>query len=99
MYDVIRALAFGLAWIVSLTVSSQALGAGTFTEQAVSVPSAPGTLSGTLLLPAGNGPFPVALIIAGSGPTDRDGNSKKTGIQTDAHKLLAQGLAANGIAS
>lgn len=56
------------------------------------------TLSGTLELPSGNGPFPVALIVAGSGPTDRDGNSAQ-GLKTDAYKLLAQGLAARGIAS
>lgn len=35
-----------------------------------------GTIYGTLQLPAGaSGPLPVALIVAGSGPTDRDGNS------------------------
>jgi uncharacterized protein len=55
-------------------------------------------LFGTLEIPSGTGPFPVALIIAGSGPTDRDGNSP-AGVKSDAYKLLAQGLAANGIAS
>jgi len=30
------------------------------------------TLSGTLTLPKGTGPFPAALMIAGSGPQDRD---------------------------
>lgn len=30
------------------------------------------TLSGTLTLPKGNGPFPAAVLIAGSGPQDRD---------------------------
>ena len=30
----------------------------------------------TLLTPSGSGPFPLVVIIAGSGPTDRDGNSK-----------------------
>jgi pimeloyl-ACP methyl ester carboxylesterase len=30
------------------------------------------TLAGTLTLPKGTGPFPVALLIAGSGPNDRD---------------------------
>lgn len=29
-------------------------------------------LAGTLTLPEGDGPFPAALLIAGSGPTDRD---------------------------
>jgi uncharacterized protein len=49
------------------------------------------------MLPQGNGPFPVALIIAGSGPTDRNGNSSM--LTTDAYKKLAQGLAAQGIAT
>jgi uncharacterized protein len=30
------------------------------------------TLGGTLTLPRGNGPFPAAVLIAGSGPQDRD---------------------------
>ncbi|MFP6618999.1 MAG: DUF3887 domain-containing protein, partial [Pirellulaceae bacterium] len=32
------------------------------------------TLYGTIELPAGVGPFPVVLIVGGSGPNDRDGN-------------------------
>ncbi len=69
-----------------------------FAQEPVTV-TAPGgvQLSGTLTTPAGEGPFPVALIIAGSGPTDRDGNSLY--IRTDTYKLLAQGLAAQGIAT
>ncbi len=50
------------------------------------------------MLPAGNGPFPVALIIAGSGPTDRNGNSSM-GLTTGAYRKLAEGLAAQGIAT
>ncbi|HET6725209.1 MAG TPA: alpha/beta fold hydrolase [Gammaproteobacteria bacterium] len=57
-----------------------------------------GNLYGTLALPVGTGPWPVALIIAGSGPTDRDGNSL-IGLETDAYKLLAVALAQHGIAS
>ncbi|HEY1484092.1 MAG TPA: alpha/beta hydrolase [Candidatus Acidoferrum sp.] len=39
-----------------------------FTNTAAAV-----TLSGTLTLPNGSGPFPGVLLIAGSGPQDRDG--------------------------
>jgi pimeloyl-ACP methyl ester carboxylesterase len=77
-------------------------------DSAVSLPitlhTATGDLFGTLALPIGAGAHPVALIIAGSGPTDRDGNSPapimpgKT-LRTDSYKLLAEALAANGIAS
>src|SRR5688572_32304720 len=31
-----------------------------------------GEIQGTLLMPATTGPVPIALIIAGSGPTDRE---------------------------
>src|SRR5205814_7250841 len=34
-----------------------------------------GKLFGTLMLPKTRAPYPVVLIIAGSGPTDRDGNT------------------------
>jgi hypothetical protein len=54
-------------------------------------------LSGTLALPEGTHPVPGVLILAGSGPTDRNGNSP--GVSNDGLKLLAHGLAAAGIAS
>jgi uncharacterized protein len=70
-----------------------------FSQEAVTVAAAGGVkLAGTLTIPAGQGPFPVALIIAGSGPVDRDGNEGQV-VKTDAYKLLAAGLAAHGIAT
>jgi alpha-beta hydrolase superfamily lysophospholipase len=56
-----------------------------------------GTIRGTLRLPDGPGPHPVALVVAGSGPTDRDGNQPR--FPSDSYRLLAQSLAAEGIAS
>jgi len=58
-----------------------------------------GTLYGELETPEGDGPFPVVIIIPGSGPTDRDGNSPGIPGKNNSLKLLAQGLAENGIAS
>jgi alpha-beta hydrolase superfamily lysophospholipase len=55
-----------------------------------------GELSGTLTVPIMKGTFPVALIIAGSGPTDRNGNNaqmKNNSLQLLAHELAAQGIA------
>ncbi|MGB6986613.1 MAG: alpha/beta fold hydrolase [Candidatus Aquilonibacter sp.] len=72
--------------------------AADFREEPVSVPISVGTLSGTLMFPPGNGPFPVALIIAGSGPTDRNGNNAM-GVTGNTYMKLAQGLAAEGIAT
>ena len=58
-----------------------------------------GILYGTLELPAAKPPFPVVLLIAGSGPTDRDGNSLAFKGKNDSLKMVAEGLAARGIAS
>jgi hypothetical protein len=57
-----------------------------------------GRLAGTLLMPAA-ARVPVALIIAGSGPTDRDGNSAALAGKNNSYKLLAEALAAGGIAT
>ncbi|MEI9989599.1 MAG: alpha/beta fold hydrolase [Rhizomicrobium sp.] len=56
-------------------------------------------LAGTLAY-AGAAPSPPAvLMIAGSGPTDRNGNSPTFGYKADTQRLLAYGLALQGIAS
>src|SRR3569832_296594 len=54
-----------------------------------------GTLAGTLLAPDSGPAAPAALIIAGSGPTDRTGNGP--GIRPNTYKMFAQALAASGI--
>jgi hypothetical protein len=58
-----------------------------------------GQLRGSLLLPEGRGPWPLAVIIAGAGTTDRDGNNYAVPGRNDALRQLAQGLAASGVAS
>ena len=56
------------------------------------------TLMGTLALPdTGDGPYPGALFLHGSGPVDRDGNAD--GLAMDAYRQLAHALARAGIAS
>jgi len=55
-------------------------------------------LKGTLVVPQSNKQIDVALIIAGSGPTDRDGNNPLAG-KSNAYKMLAELLYKNGIAS
>jgi len=54
-------------------------------------------LAGTLGLPKSPARGPAVLILAGSGPTDRNGNGPL--ISTDTYRLLAAGLAANGVRS
>lgn len=56
-----------------------------------------GDLEGTLLVPDTTEKIPVALIIAGSGPTDRDGNNPMMG--NNSLKMLAEGLADGGVAT
>lgn len=58
-----------------------------------------GQLAGELLVPPHTGrKVPVALIVAGSGPTDRNGNNVM-GVKAQPYKLLAEALAKNGIAT
>ncbi len=68
-------------------------------DQEVAVESGGAVLHGSLRLPDGKSDFPAILLIAGSGPTDRDGNSTVPGVKPATLKLLGEGLAANGIAS
>lgn len=55
-----------------------------------------GPLQGIMILPVKDAP--VILMIPGSGPTDRDGNSL-LGIRAAPYRLLAEGLAQQGISS
>ncbi|HYI47631.1 MAG TPA: alpha/beta hydrolase [Allosphingosinicella sp.] len=58
-------------------------------------PRAPGvTLAGTLTLPAGDGPFPAAILISGSGAQDRD----ETLMGHKPFAVLADHLTRAGIA-
>ena len=77
---------------------NQPVSADPITEEVtLAIPS--GTLYGTLTLPHASGTFPVALIIAGSGPTDRNGNSAMLPGKNNSLKMIADSLAQHGIAS
>lgn len=56
-----------------------------------------GDIDGTLTLPKGLSGCPLALILAGSGPTNRDGNNPV--MQNNSLRMLAHALAGSGIAS
>jgi pimeloyl-ACP methyl ester carboxylesterase len=62
----------------------------------IALPAQPAPLHGTLLAP--ESPTAVAVVLPGSGPTDRDGNSPM-GVSASTYRLLAEGLAASGIAT
>lgn len=57
-----------------------------------------GTIDGTLEVSSVSR-SPVVLIIAGSGPTDRNGNALTMGLHGDTYELLASDLARRDIAS
>jgi hypothetical protein len=65
-----------------------------FTETEVTVGSAPWALPGTLSMPRGEGPFPAVVLVAGSGPNDRDETIGPNRPLRD----IAWGLASQGIA-
>jgi len=66
-------------------------------ETELKAPGPNGALAGTLLAADVAGAPPV-LMIPGSGPTDRNGNNPM-GIKASTYRLLAEGLAAEGIAT
>jgi len=71
----------------------------TAVESPYTIRSANLELGATLVMPrAAHGSVPVVVIIAGSGPTDRNGNSLM-GIRPNSYAQLAWQLAEHGIAS
>jgi len=87
------------SFVAATLLSGQTAPPQVSSDEAISVTTPTLTLSGSLRLPAATGKLPVAIIIAGSGPTNRDGNSRLLPGNNNAYKLLADMLAAQGIAS
>jgi pimeloyl-ACP methyl ester carboxylesterase len=90
--------AFATATLLLCTAGAAWAQDGPIRDTVLQFTSGPVTLEATLTLPGGTGPWPAAVIIAGSGPTDRNGNSP-AGVSTDTYAMLARGLAERGIAS
>jgi dienelactone hydrolase len=67
--------------------------AGKFHAEAVTVGADPWKLPGILTIPNGSGPFPAIVLLAGSGPQDRDETIGPNHIFKD----LAEGLSTRGI--
>jgi pimeloyl-ACP methyl ester carboxylesterase len=68
-------------------------------EVAIELATHTGVISGTLTMPPGGVKAPVVLMIAGSGPTDRDGNAPVAAGRNDSLKRLAAALSEHGMAS
>ncbi|CAD0006050.1 alpha/beta hydrolase [Flavobacterium chungangense] len=69
----------------------------TFKESPIVLKINTDQLFGTLTTPDLTKKYPVALLISGSGPTDRNGNNPM--MKNNSLKMLAESLAKNGIAS
>ena len=59
----------------------------------------PTTVYGTVVIPEGAGPFPGVVLVAGSGPTDRDWDSPLLPGSNGSGRLLADALGRAGFAS
>ena len=79
-----------MALLFSISARSQ-------TEEIVIVETEFGTLEGTLTIASEEKAHPVVLLIAGSGPSDRDGNSPMLAL--NYLKLLSEGFVENGIST
>lgn len=85
--------------LLTLTlIAPFAQGAQAVLQRPITLPTSQGTLFGTLELPKTDAQMPVALLIAGSGPTDRNGNNPGGG-HNDTLRRLAKQLAQRGIAT
>ena len=87
-----------IALILPLLTGLAHAAAPSVLQRPITLNTGTGMLYGSLLLPKSKAPVPVVLIIAGSGPTDRDGNNPDGG-RNDSMKRLALILAKNNIAS
>lgn len=88
-------LSIGL--IISFQCFSQNILDSNFTQSPITLTTSNGDLFGTLTTPLKFKNGPVVLIIAGSGPTDRNGNNPM--MKNNSLQQLAFGLADAGIAS
>lgn len=83
---------------VALAATAPAVFAASPVETFVEIPGGPGPLKGTMLAPAGRQRGSAVLILAGSGPTDRDGINP-LGVKAPTYRQIAEGLAAQGVTS
>lgn len=89
-----------MRWICGVLVVMLALQAHAAAgEQEVTLAVQGGVLHGTLSLPAVEGRVPVVLLHAGSGATDRNGNSAALPGRNDSLRMVADALARAGIAT
>ena len=88
----------GCAILAAIVMTTASTAPAAPVETFVEVQGPSGVLKGIMLAPADAKGAPVAVIIPGSGPTDRDGNNPM-GSKAAPYRLLAEALAGQGVAS
>lgn len=88
-----RTLLLLISGLLCLTSFAQLLNK----EQAITLNTATGGVHGTLRTPPSAKKVPIAILIAGSGPTDRNGNQPT--MKNNSLKMLAESLYDNNIAT
>src|SRR5712671_4102275 len=103
---ILRRVLLAAGLLAPVTVRAQGGGKGFYgsgtKQRAVRFAGSDGaSLAGTLLLPIKSelGRVPGIVLVAGSGPTDRDGNNSLVPERIDLLKQLAELLARAGIAT
>ncbi len=86
-----------LVLAIPMMLFAQTNGDSLCQEKADSLVTSTGTLYGSLDMPEAFQNGPIVLIIAGSGPTDRNGNNPM--MKNNSLKMLADSLCERGIAS
>ena len=84
--------------IVFFFAFSQLASAQNFVDEVITIDVEKGKLLGRLMAPKGKYDTPVMIIVAGSGPTDMNGNSGAMFVNNSLLQL-AEMLADNGISS
>ncbi|WP_316819212.1 alpha/beta fold hydrolase [Pedobacter nyackensis] len=93
----------GLVLHINFDKTNQVIGFFTMADQrelsgSVTIKTATATLKGTISVPEVTRPVPVVLLIAGSGPTDRDGNSLLINGKSNYFQQLSDSLKLKNIA-
>lgn len=88
---------YSLCFLIASFNARASVTDSSFTETTVILETTTGKISGSLTIPVDFKEGPVVLIIAGSGPTDRNGNNPM--MKNNSLQQLAFGLANKGIAS
>ncbi len=85
------------SWIILCLMALMPLQQHAAKEHSMTLATPTGKINGTLSMPEKAKHVPVVLLIAGSGPTNRNGNNPQA--MTNCFKMMADELEAQGIAS